>query len=317
MDVDNIANQILLKNDYVLNINANRKILEKYTINKYFPLIIEAEKTFVRKCYYYLLDYIYQSIFKNETDFWDQMKSNDYQDIETIFLLLLPFLKDNDTKQISRLNQLYYKSNNLNKENFNKTELRKLASELKYTNTIINLLNNDDNETNIIIDYKKMMIVHLELTLMTIRRTNNKLMINWNNIWPKDYIEWNGFRIPNDEELIINTLNTLNNTQNYTWDRYNEIIRYPKGIWIGDIYDSLVHRFYKSVLPCKFLIYSNKTNGKITYGLHVCIDFLKDMLDMKEIDLSKKFNDLPEVKQTKLTNIFKDNNKNKYINNKF
>ena len=63
MDVDNIANQILLKNDYVLNINANIKILEKYTINKYFPLIIEAEKTFVRKCYYYLLDYIIELTF--------------------------------------------------------------------------------------------------------------------------------------------------------------------------------------------------------------------------------------------------------------
>lgn len=318
MDVDNIVNQILLKNDYELNINTKRNILEKYTINKYFPLINESEKNFVRKCYYYLLDYIYQTMFKNKDEFWEQIESNNYQDIETIFLLLLPFLKDNNTKQISRLNQLYYKSDNLNKKHFDKTELRDLANKLKYTNTIINLLNNDDNEKNITIDYRKMMIVHLELTLMTIRRTSNKLMINWNNIWPKDFIEWRNFRIPNDENLVLETIKTLNNMATFSEDKYNELIKYPKGIWIGDIYDSIVNRFYKSVLPCKFLIYSKKDElGRISYGLYECIDMLQNMLDINELDLSKKFTDLPENKQNKLLNIFKNNNTRDYIKTDF
>jgi len=305
MDIDSIQNDILNYSPKIDVLKYGSNI--EGIINKYFPSIERSEKDFLRKCYYYLLDYIYQCLFKNESEFWDQMKSNDKRDMETIFLLLLPFLKNSNTKSLKSLNNLYYHKTKINIKELEKDVLQRFSDKLKYTNSIINLLNDNrlDSEKNkndyFILDYRKMLITHLELTLLTVRRIKNKLMINWNGVWPMKInnfkINDNTYQLPN-LDLVKDTVENLNNING----DYNQALTNPKGLWIGDIYDCIVHRFYKSLLPCKFLLYNYNDNGNILYGIFTVDGILSNLTNIKKVNLNKKYYEYSELEQEKIKN---------------
>ena len=318
---DNIFLVLDRLQSHSLTINFNNYLnkINKVTINKYFKNIDQEEKNFLILCYRYLLDYIYLSLFKDEEIFWKQMLSNNSQDLETIFLLLLPFLKNSNTSGIKSLNNLIYDKSEINLDEQKETELRKFSKDLKYTNTLISLINNQ-RKGKIIIDYQLIILTHLDLTLNTIRKINGKMMINWQNIWPKKYDIIDSsktklnrdFLIPDDEKYVYETLNNLNLINNFILNNYtenpeeldidsvielNEIIMRPEGLWIGDIYQHLCNRFYKSVTNCRFLIYSYSSNNRLVYGIELIDNILKNILNINEIDYSKKYYDYAEKEQ--------------------
>ena len=309
--INDIFNNIYYKKKIIVNennqIEDNNKSVVIEIINKeYFPNIPSEEKTFIYICYIYLLNYIFESMYKSKEEFWEQMRSNKNQDLKTIFLLLLPYLKNNNTKNVKSINEIFSKENNINLEKYKNYDIIKLAKELKYTNKLITLINNQ-KEGILKIDYRKIILVHLEMVISTIRKTNHKMMINWHNIWPMKHIEIDlfdtKFLIPSDMDFLNETVNNLNDTINlnendttYIDDLY-ELLYNPKGLWVGEVYQQIYNRFYLSILHCKFLIYPYFINGKIVYGGEILDDILKEIINIEKIDYSKSFYDYDEKTQ--------------------
>lgn len=310
-----------------INIKEYENKILKVTLKKYFPNIPKDEIDFIFNCYIYLLNYIYESLFESEDIFWKQMLSNNSQDLETIFLLLLPFLKNDKTNDIVSLNNLIYYEKKINIEELKNKELSKFAKDLKYTNKMITLINNQ-RKGELEINYKKIILTHLNLTKNTIRKINNRMMINWQNIWPMKYEKIsryeNEFLLPKNNKYIENSLETiilirdfilnhnLNTLQIEDEIELNKIIMRPNGLWIGNLYEQICNRFYLSVLSSKFLIYNYKINNKIIYGIEIINNILKSVFNIKEIDYSKKFYDYNEEKQ-----LLSEINFKNYLNNIF
>lgn len=325
-NLDDIFKNIQNTTLQLKNINSYQIIINNKTINKYFPLIPNDEKNFIEKCYLYLLDYIYQSFFNNEIDFWVQMKTNNYQDIETIFLLLLPFLKNNKTQSIKSMNSLIYDVNKINIDSFEDQDIRFLSRELKYTNKLITLLNHYKNKKKILnLNFKILILTHLELTITTIRKINNKMMINWNNIYPLKHqqvkINEMEFLLPNNLTYLQQTIENLNEIKNVSGKNlsnnpkqlYNIILK-PKGLWMGELYQQIYHRWYQSVLPCKFLIFMVNMNQNNFYGATVIEGILLELLKTDEpIDYSKKFYQLSKEQQDKFNINFKNLREQTYL----
>ncbi|ADO67151.1 putative RNA helicase [Cafeteria roenbergensis virus] len=288
----------------LLNLNENKKIILEKTINKYFPQVPDKEKQFVLSCYYYLLNYIYESLFDNEQIFWEQLKSNNNQDIETLFLLLLPFLKNAQTNSIKSINNLFSDDTKINVSKYEDIDLVKVAKNLKYTNKLITLINHQKTG-ELIIDYRKIILTHLEITITTIRKINHKFMISWQNVFPLKFnnleLYNNTFHIPEDKVLIDNTLNNLNKlTSNPSSDKINEILMSPKGLWMGEIYQQIYQRFYISVLPSKYLIfpYLNSREGTIIYGADIVNNLIQKITGLKTIDYTKQYYDYsPDIQE--------------------
>ena len=271
--------------------NNQKKIY--HLINKYFPKVPSEEKEFIINYYGLLLFYIKNSMFESEEEFWEQMESNKKQDLETIFLLLFPYLKNKNTQDVLSVNEIIYDKKIINLENYKNYDLLKLAKELKYTNKLLTLINN--KKTGILeIDYRLILLVHLDLTLSTIRKINNKMMINWHNTWPmgNEEIELfsTNFLIPKKGKFLENTLTNLDKiiTEN---DNVFYILNSSSGLWLGEIYQQIYHRFYLSVMKVKFLIYPYVEENKLIYGAEILDDILKELLNSDKVDYSKSFYD--------------------------
>lgn len=301
--IDLISDKIneKISNLQLTQMNKYKEIINKKTINKYLPNVSEKEKMFVNNCYIYLLNYLYEALFENETNFWEQLTSNNNQDIETIFLLLLPFLKNSDTKSVKSINNLFNNTKKVDIKSYESRDLVNVAKNLKYTNKLITLLN-QKQEGELIIDYRQIMLVYLEVIILTVRKISHKMMISWHNIFPMKFNSLNllnnTFHLPNDNKLIKNTLENLNKIKSLSDDKnLNEIIMDPKGLWVGEIYQQIYHRFYTSVISSKYLIYPYSINNQIIYGAEILDKILRAILKKDTIDYTKQYFDYSEEEQ--------------------
>lgn len=304
-----------LSNISLSKMEENRSLILSRTINKYFPRVPSDEKEFILDCYYYLLDYIYQSLFTQEDIFWEQLKSNNNQDIETIFLLLLPFLKNSDTKSIKSINNLFNDKSSVDVNNYKDKDLVKVAKDLKYTNSLVTLIN-QKKEGEVIIDFRKIILTHLEITILTVRKINHKFMISWQNVFPQTFknVELYDtiFHIPDDDNLINDTISNLNQLlSNPNDSKVNEILMSPKGLWMGEIYQQIYHRFYTSVLSSKYLIYPYSVNGEIIYGGEIVNKLIEHLIGLEKVDFNKQYFDLSSDTQELMEIKFKDLKENK------
>ena len=278
--------------------NKIKEDLNNKVYQFFFPLIAKQEKDFLTTLMLYLLDYIYQAFYFNNFDeFLQQLRENNYQDYKSILLLLLPYLDKFPERNIKSLNEIIYFENNIKLDNFKELNLMELKRSLKYSNFLINLLN--QYEDDFTLDFLKVIVNAFELTLTTIRQTCYKLLPNWVNIIP-----YSNKKVENTQLIELQKNNLFDDTINFYQKINGEIIYImstkkinnqdieniikkelfnPKGIWIGEYYNVMINFFYLSVVNCKFLIYnfyddnSFSFKKEVIYGIDILYQNFKPL----------------------------------------
>jgi hypothetical protein len=248
----------------------------------------------------YLLDYIYQSFyFNNSREFIEQLRENNYQDYKSILLLLLPYLDKFPGREIKSLNEIIYFTKEIKLNNFENKNLMDLKRELKYSNFLINLLNQYENDFTF--DFMEIMIHAFDLTLLTIRQISNKLLPNWVNVIPHQSEKINNLITLVDNQLKRDTNAIYQNLiLNINAPNFEEILKKelynPRGIWIGEYYNVIINFYYLSVISSKFLIYNFKNDNsfsvkdkEVIYGLDFLYQNFKPVFPFKE-----PYENLPE-----------------------
>jgi hypothetical protein len=170
-------------------------------INNFFPKLNFDDKTILVKLTIFIVEIISTKYnFKKEKCYYEQWTQNNYRDLKSTLLLLLPFIDDNPEKQlfnkITDLNQLIYAikdakyiPNNLVDIERNKDTLDKY---FKYGNIGLSLINTNSNKDSHLLDLfinnekliYKLINHNLIGLLKTLEMMNGKYYINWINISP-------------------------------------------------------------------------------------------------------------------------------------
>ena len=251
-----VSNKLLslIKNTINEKISENKQKYIARIFTKYFPGLSNNTKTQTggavgENDHIFLMDRVMYLLAFIEAKFNTEI--HDEKDIQTIFNLLLPFTSTESLDDLTDLNHLLCTDNNLNLE-----ELKNLSREealekyFRYSNMAVGLL--DDN-FKLIDNKEKLMhkiIDHNFIALLrTVEMISHKLYVNWQVIFPIYDI--------NKIQEIKKSTNELIFSDEHLYNHINtgEIDFNYKGIWLGDIYNIIVNRFYYDAIDIKWLLY--------------------------------------------------------------
>lgn len=254
-------------------INKTFKITVNKIINQIFPNLIEEDKSLINNYTLKIVEYIscrFCFDLNNKRLYYNQFYQNDYRDIKSVIILLLPFIDDkNGTYE---LHKYIYNLSDIAKPNITNINYdRSLNEDVKYEFG------------------KKDLEVNYNLILDTLNVVSNKLYVNWLNCLP--------YTLTNYKESLLwkNSLNYLykvdNNNLRNNFD-YN-------GIHIYDIYNCCNQFLFQHILPTKWLLYEKliKNNGiPLMY-----IDELSNFFDIELLLNKKKWELLSDEEKTNIT----------------
>ena len=247
IDTDSKANMI--------NLNLIPRYIIINVIRDYFPKLGNNDINVLNILTIYLINYTCIKLNITNIEQWTQ---NNNRDIKAVINLLLPYIDDKDNgyllKNLTDLNHLYYFSNTSSISDDIKYESRDkiLNKYYKYGNMGIGLLKNTNNElfqnNGDKIIYK--LIHHNFIALLkTISIINGKLYVNWINIEPLNLNNYKNSQLyitTNNNKPTVFTVNNFINTE--LEFNYN-------GLWVGDIYNVLVNKYYYQAKKIKWLIF--------------------------------------------------------------
>lgn len=202
------------------------------TITLIFPNLIINERNLLKYYTLNIIEYIscrFCFDLNNKNLYYDQFYQNNYRDIKSIIVLLLPFIDDkNGTYE-------------LHKQIYTLTDIAK---------SNITNINKDRslNEDTIYKFSKQDIEVNYNLILDTLNVTSNKLYINWLNCLPytltnyKKSLLWDSSYKFDEQNNNFNFNNVRNDFD------YN-------GLHIYDIYNCCNQFLFQHILPTKWLLY--------------------------------------------------------------
>ena len=220
--------------------------------------------------------------FKDYDDYTHQLKQNDYLDIKWLVLQLLPYTENND--KIKSLNDMVLaKEKNIN---INKEEPQYIHSNFQYGRCIRN------NDNYIEINFDEKYIEHnFYLLIDSLKDMSNKLHVNWIDIYPITLYEYQEDDIYLDlkdkfenyalEDIDVYTDCSINLSEE---DSFNNIMNKWSGIYIGDIYNTIVNDLYDSVKGVKWLLYDFKYRKNNLMKFYPMIYILEDMFTLNNCD---------------------------------
>ena len=227
--------------------------------------------------------------FKNEDKYYKQFLKNNGQDIKSLCLQLLPFVKSFD---FDSLNKILFNENsekidkNIFKQNINDI----INTKFKYSNFILGLINTDNDNSLKLVDedgddfiYNIMNFNYFALK-ETIMITNGKLYVNWLNVFPMNNYKKTDFykKSMSEIEKLKNDIPNFYKINNY-------------GLWFGDYYNVIRNGYYESIKKIKWVIYNNKIDDKRYY----MIQYLTRIFNFKtlfEYDNFTNLNDNDSIK---------------------
>lgn len=297
----NISKYLLIK---------NLAYIVKIQVNEMFPILNNEEKQYMFNLALYLSYSIINKFLDIEDmNYLEQFTQNNFRDIKSIILMLIPFIDDKDNNKRLRtmqdLNQILY--NKIGKKSIDnyigkKNIVDALRDEFYYSNFSIGLLNKMENYLQLInMNNDKLIhdiIYHNYISLLeTLKICNGKLYINWMNIEP--IMETN----LTNEKIYINTkeraieYNTLIQTENV--NNIKEFENNYNGLYLGDFYNVMRKGYYQSVKKVKWLIFNRFIRSKRKNKYYIAI--LDDIFDLtNHLDKNLNFysyNDIPELDQ--------------------
>jgi HrpA-like RNA helicase len=206
--------------------------------------------------------------------YYYQFKQNNNRDIIALINLLLPFIESHDNfklyKEIRSLNDLYIgkKSgqanpweNNYKYSNIQFNRFKKIPDPARPNEDII-----EEDQ------FKEEYLCHnKELLKHTIRTIANKLYVNWVNIRPiVNYKNWDLY----DNTYIDKSVKTRNISEDINYN----------GLYIGDIYNTIINTLFRSILEIKWVLYNRLENGQPVAFIKTLSDHfpLQDIVNKKK-----------------------------------
>ena len=303
--------ELILELDKIQTSFINNKLIEiiKISIITMFPKLNTYDIEILIKLTTYIIYIISLKFnFKNEKNYYDQWEQNNCRDIRGVVLLLLPFINDNDNSYLltilTDLNHLLYSlpESNIKNEIINLKRNKILSTHFKFGNMGIGLLNqNNNNLLELYTDNEKLIykIIHQNFIslLKTLEIMNGKYYINWINIVPLNLTNYKyNILYQSTREKIVE--------KNYNSD----LINY-KGLWLGDFYNVIRNKFYREIIPVKWLIFPFETSDTNKFYLINSLNKILSLNDILKIPVSD-YNDLFDYQKIKFINIL-----NNIINN--
>jgi DNA-binding protein Fis len=273
--MQNILNNIKIDKLKIINIELVNSI--KKSINNYFIKLNNEDKNILYNLTIYLIDIISYKFNFNDNNQWE---INNYRDIKSIVLLLLPYIDDIKIKNLIKLTELL----TIDIVELNPLHMRRDSSLLSYTNMIIDFNGDVNDDTIYSIIYNQFYGL-----LQTLEIMNGKYYVNWINIKPYNLENYYTSELYKDTMNLMTTLN-LNN------------MNYYKGLWIGDIYNIISIKYYKEIKKLKWLLFPYETIDESFYllqGLHKIFDLnillnnnynnYYDLSDIDKLNFNNKY----------------------------
>ena len=279
-------------------LNDDLKLSIKTSIQLLFPNIHNDDSEILYLFTENLIEKISQYMyFKNEEKYYLQWKQNNYRDIKGIILILIPYIDDKKTTEMTDLNQFLYSKITKHIPNYILEQDRNeiLKTDFKFSNMAIGLLNGEDNILNLFEKDDKMKLIYKIIhhnyigLLRTLEIMNGKYYINWINIVPillEDYKESEIYKKTiegiNKYISIINQNDTIKS--DFTNDYY--------GLWFGNIYNTIKIKLYDEIKNIKFLIFTYKFDDNTNIYL---INHLNNIFNIQLFFTFEKYDDLDEI----------------------
>ena len=265
----------------------NIKTFESFLINiinKLFPLLENNDKKLIIESISDILNHLYVSYFYEDWNinyFTNQMLLNEGQDILSLIVLLLPYLKLENSKKIKNLSEIY----------FNKNDFYEKNKDLECTYFIDH---KDYFEAVGIKENEKIINSSKENIKRTISSTKNKLMVNWINIFPytiNDYKNSNLYK--NFVKLSNEKLHNISDEQFYFGNE--------------NYYNCISNFLYDDIKSIKWLIYDIKIENTIYPLIILLSEYLRIENIINESLIILKENEKKYIYLKEMWNLFIQN----------
>jgi hypothetical protein len=290
----NSDNNIYISDNIYFEIISNRELEIIYTkinslINTYFPKLILPHKKILVK-YLYKLIVIFGYYYYSE-NFIKQLYLNNYQDIFSLFVLLMPFYDLNKSKEIMTLDELF----------LNQNDKAKMLESSYYIDHL-------ELSLNIESYLEKYFVSSLLCINNTLAQTHCLLLPNWCNIFPYTMETYKTSDIyKNFEYLYLNkkfsntsTIFELIKTDKHTDYDFQRETNFKLGFPI--LYGTIYSFLYMDIKKIKWMIYDlNIDNEKIIPN----IIYLANKLEIKNI-VGKPWDKMTTDEQNKITSKWND-----------
>ena len=207
-----------------------------------FKRLNKRDLDYIKKNTLLIIDHLASCYgFKNEEKYYRQFLKNNGQDIKSLCLQLLPFVKSFD---FDNLDKILYNENakfidkKILKNNINDI----IKTKFKYSNFALGLINDDDSNILLNLENGEDRIIHIIIDFNmyalkeTITITNGKLYVNWLNVFPM-----NNYK---ETEFYEKSMSEIENVRNNVDDFY-KLDNY--GLWFGDYYNVIRNGYYESI----------------------------------------------------------------------
>lgn len=248
--------------------------------------------------------------------YYKQFLKNNGQDIKSLCLQLIPFVKSFDFDNLDKIlynDSVDYIDSKILQLNINDI----IKTKFKYSNFALDIINNkDETLLNLVNDGDRLIYIIIDYNMYSLRETititNGKLYVNWLNVFPMNNYKTSRF--------YKKSMSEIENLKNRIDDFY-KINNY--GLWFGDYYNVIRNGYYESIKKIKWVIYNNKIGDKRYYMIQYLTRifnfsnfFIYDnFTNLNEEDSIKFINDLNNISISLKNNtpIFKDTNFEKDI----
>lgn len=252
---------------------------------------------------------------------YNQWTKNNGRDIVSLCLTLIPYIggsNDNNYNIIENLKDIIFKSNindidiNINITNMERKDA--INKYFPYSNFTLGLLNKNNDSLYNLYEKNQHTIYHciennFVSMIETIKITNGKLFVNWINVIPTHNYKLTPFYDKSVKEMKIME-DLMSNPIQVNDEYYNkvfELIKYNKGLWFGDYYNTIINAYFYSIKKIKWFIFCKKLpNNQYFYQ----IQYLNKLINLDSCFKYSDYNSLPDMDKIKFDNDF-----NKLLNN--
>jgi hypothetical protein len=256
-------------------VDENFQIEINIVIDDFFPKLNLEDKKALNVLTGFIVDIISMKYsFEKTQPYYYQWTQNNYRDLKGVILLLLPFIDDKSNgyllKKITDLNQLLYsqKSQSIPLEINDLVREEILGTHFEYGNMGISLVpmkipKDADNLLDLYPNGEKLIykLIHHNLIglLQTLNIINGKCYINWVNIVPLNFSNYDKSNIYKETKSRLNILETnkttiFGNLNNFKKFLVENMTMYS-GLWFGDIYNVVRIKLYEEAKPIKWLFF--------------------------------------------------------------
>ena len=266
--LNDVINKLIDKNFYKYQfIDSTLEKNIKLTVNNLFINLNNFDKNILFVLSKFLIDRISlnNNFVKNE-NYYNQWTQNNYRDIKSVILMLLPYIDDNPIKKnfknMKNLSQILFNSNDkkISKRYLDIARNDLLKKEFKFSNFAIGLLHdNNDNILELENDKEKLIytVIHHNFIgiLNTLKIINGKLYVNWINTRPLSINNFKNKPIYNKTFEAVSKISSFSSSDNITFQKKMLKLELNyNGLYLGDFYNILRNNFYEDIKKIKWLI---------------------------------------------------------------